>query len=316
MALTGITTYVSSMSLFIAHWTEVDDILPLAMTLRDGSTLPILTALRTEMNGELTKVQSFLNDKEIARAIVELAKTALLARGHEFSRKLRGTLLPGNPFLKSLPEMPLQSSSEGKFTDPMRDIATLWEKADAAGSTILLSGGYTAANFQTDLNTLNTSYNTLNTSEIALSLGRKKRDAVMARVRSLLGGYRLAVESEFPPDSPYVESIPRLSAKPGHTPTPVVLTAIYDVVEENAVITFSESSDATLREYQIRAVPGPDYEAEDEATIATIPAGAPREFRSAFSLENPGMAATYRVYTILTTNNEAVSNTQTVTRPG
>ena len=60
----------------------------------------------------------------------------------------------------------------------------------------------------------------------------------------------------------------------------------------------------------------PDYDAEDETVIGNIPAGAPREFRTAYSLENPGMAASFRVYVILETGNEAASNTATVTRPG
>lgn len=137
----------------------------------------------------------------------------------------------------------------------------------------------------------------------------------MAQTRALLNGYRPAVEGSFAPDSPFVSSIPRMSPQPGHTPDAVVLSATYDTVENEAVLTFTASDEATLAEYEIRAVAGPDYDAEDETVIANIPAGAPREFRTAYSLSNPGMAASFRVYVLLETGNEAGSDTVTVTRP-
>ena len=315
MALQGITTFIPTMTLFTAHWVNVNAALAEPMVLRDGSTLLSLTTLKAELDGALTEVENRLNDKEIARAEVELKKAALLDRAQEFGRKLRGKLLPGAPFLSAIPEMPLQSSAEGKFVKPMRDIVTLWAKVDDAEPILLLSGSYNLATFELELEALKTAYDILNTAIQDLSLSHKERNKMMAFARSMLGGYRLAVEGEFPPDSPLVESIPRLSPLPGHTPEPVILTATYDAVENQSVLTFTQSQDPTLREYELRAVPGPEYDAQDEHVIANILPSAPREIRTAYSLDNPGMAASFRLYTILETDNEAASNTQTITRP-
>jgi hypothetical protein len=62
-------------------------------------------------------------------------------------------------------------------------------------------------------------------------------------------------------------------------------------------------------------VPGPDYAGEDETLIATLPPdAAPREFRSAFSLGQPGMATAFKVYVVLATGHEAGSRPVTAHR--
>lgn len=70
-----------------------------------------------------------------------------------------------------------------------------------------------------------------------------------------------------------------------------------------------------LASCQLRAVPVPDYDADDGQILATLPKGTAREFRSGFSLTGPGMSASFKVYIILTTGNEAGSESVSVTRP-
>ena len=101
----------------------------------------------------------------------------------------------------------------------------------------------------------------------------------------------------------------------GHTPDPVTASAAYDPVAHEAVITFTESTEADLKSYQLRAVPGPEYDGEDEIVLATLPKGAPRQFRSPFSLAEPGTSASFKIYVILSTGNEAGSKPVTVQRP-
>lgn len=48
--------------------------------------------------------------------------------------------------------------------------------------------------------------------------------------------------------------------------------------------------------------------------LATIPKGLAREFRTDFSLSEPGTEVSFKVYVILTTGNEAGSKPVTVAR--
>jgi hypothetical protein len=56
--------------------------------------------------------------------------------------------------------------------------------------------------------------------------------------------------------------------------------------------------------------------AEDEGVPATLPKGAPRSFRTAFSLAEPGTEAPFRVDAILGSGSEGTSEPVTVRRPG
>ena len=62
-------------------------------------------------------------------------------------------------------------------------------------------------------------------------------------------------------------------------------------------------------------MPGSDYKSEDEVVLVTLPKDAPRVFRSDFSLSEPGTTASFKVYVILITGNEAGSVAVTVARP-
>ena len=65
----------------------------------------------------------------------------------------------------------------------------------------------------------------------------------------------------------------------------------------------------------VRSTPGPDYAAEDESTVASIPPGGPLAYTSSAGFGQPGNAVSYKVYIRLTTANEAGSDAVTVTRP-
>jgi hypothetical protein len=315
--ISGPSSYISTIEEFLAHWARVnaDAAAGGGLETRDGKTRADLVALRTTLNDSLSDVQDKLNGKEIDRARVENAKGGLLARSQELGRRLRGMLPVDSPYLKALPEMPLQSSAQEAFLKPVRDCFNLWTRVAGAGMVFKLSENFALADYETALDALVELYGVLNTAIMDLKLAREMRNKLQTAARALLGGYRPAVEGLFAPDSPLVLTIPLLSPKPGHTPEPVAAQAVYDAAANESVITFTESNEADLAEYQVRGVPGAEYDGEDEVVLATIPKGAPREYRTDFSLSEPGTAASFKVFVVLTSGNEAGSNTVTVARP-
>lgn len=315
--IAGPSTYLPTLDEFLAHWAAVnaDPLAGTGMVTRDAATRANLLTLRDQLDAANQTVESSLNGKEIDRARVENSKRAMLVRSQELGRRLRGVLPVDSPFLKAMPELPAQTSAQENFLRPLRDMANLWSRVKAAGTDFELSGDYTDENYKDELENLTTLYGTLATSELDLKLAREKRNALQEAARKILSAYRPAVEGLFPPDSPLVKTIPLIYPPAGHTPEPVNASASYDAAAGEAVITFTESAEAELESYQLRGTPGPDYLTEDEVVLATLPKGAPRSFRTAFSLAQPGTAASFKVYVILTTGNEAGSKAVTVERP-
>ena len=73
--------------------------------------------------------------------------------------------------------------------------------------------------------------------------------------------------------------------------------------------------DRALARYELRGNPGDTYDDDDAVTIATHTPGDPREFLTGFGLTQPGTHASFKVYVILTTGNEAGSAPMRVERP-
>ena len=316
--ISGPSSYLGTIDTFLAHWALVnaDAAAAPGLATRDGKTRANLVSTRALLDAALSKVESKLNGKEYARAALENTKRDILARAQELVRRLRGKLPADSPLLATLPdELPQQSSAEGVFFGPMRDCSDAWVRADGEGVEFELTGNFGVADFTALFAALGTAYTALNTAENDLDYARAKRNTLQNEVKTLLSGYRPAVEGLFLPDHPLVVTIPVLYASGSRTPDPVMAAANYDAAEHQAVITFTESTDKDLDYYELRGVPGPEYIGEDEQVIATLPKGAsPREFRTDFSLAGPGMAASFKVYVILTTENEAGSEAVSVER--
>lgn len=68
--------------------------------------------------------------------------------------------------------------------------------------------------------------------------------------------------------------------------------------------------------YELHAVTGDDWDAEDAEVVASLPAGAaPREFLTTFGLTQPDAFATFAVYVVLNTGNHAGSAPMAIHRP-
>lgn len=318
MPINGPSSYPATIDDFLAHWEEANAanggeiaVPPL------GDEREDLVDYRDELLAARAKVQAALNDVEMGNATLLQQKEAMLEHLNDFNRRVRG-LMPDTAFVNALPEAPQLTRSRGPFVDAMDDVFALWEDINASldpASPFTLSDGYAVATFQTDLGNLNSTYETDNANERALKLAREERNKIQQKIVPLLVGYRKVIEALFAPDSAIVASLPALYPAPGHTPDAVNAQGIWDEGAQAALITYSESSDSDLLEYQLRRSPVSPYNTTEEVVVATNPAEAAREFSTVAGLANPGDTALYRVYVILTTGNEKGSETVSVTRP-
>jgi hypothetical protein len=111
-----------------------------------------------------------------------------------------------------------------------------------------------------------------------------------------------------------LETLPRLSPLPGHTPAEVNASAVLEGPDHSKIV-HDASTDPLLERYELRGCAGPDWNEEDAVHIATHTPSDPREFITDFALNQPGASAVFKVFVILSTGNEAGSAPMAVQRP-
>lgn len=314
--ISGPSSYLPTLDAFLAHWAAVnaDPLSASGMLTRDGSARADLVTVKSNLGAATQEVENQLNGKEIGRARVENAKKALLLRSQELGRRLRGILPMDSPYLKAMPDLPPVSAAQEYFLKPMRDLVNVWNRLREDDVEFQLAGAYVVANFENDLSVLTELFTILGQVELDLKLAREKRNVLQVAAMKILSAYRPAVEGLFAPASPLVVTIPLIYPPAGHTPDPVTVTVSYDATTQEAVIEFSESAEATLEEYEVRGVPGPEYLEEDAITLGKIAAGGARIYHTSYALTEPGSELSLKVYVILKTGNEAGSKAVTVMR--
>ena len=111
-----------------------------------------------------------------------------------------------------------------------------------------------------------------------------------------------------------VDTIPRLTPEPGHTPDAVNASAALEGTNQ-ARISHTQSDDADFARYELRGAVGDNADAEDAVVVDTHTARVPADFVTAFGLGSPGAAATFWVYVVTADGNERGSVKMVVERP-
>lgn len=307
------------MQQFIQHWTSVNAALaPGALLLRGGYTLANFTADRTALQTAITNVEDRNNARQIAANNRDIRKTNLVPRLAQFRASVRYQLI-GSAYVPALPRVPDFNRAEGVFLKPFDDMATLWTRINAdttvPGFTppLLLLGGYTKANFDTDLAALRTAYIAVSTTDEDAKLQRKRRDVLLPAARVRLVQYREAVLARFGPTDPFTLSLPKIAPDPGSTPEPVNLSGIWDATINQARLQWNESDNPNLVKYQVRQSSGPKYKTENESVVADTAIGE-TTFLTTAGLGFPGTSNNFKVYVIVDDDNEAGSNAVRITR--
>ena len=322
MALSNHFTYLPTIDAFTASWALADaEAGGAGVVLADGTDQAALQGLRGDLAGALEAVRKLEMDARLAAGQLSMARRAVLGRLGEFTRTARAWW-SRSPLAGSFPMVPRDTAALDKFLRPVRDALRLWARINAGppspGVTLPLQLGVAGDFARADLEALRdeclTSRDAGEEAEFELGIARRVRDGWEKRVREVLAAYGAAADARLGALSPVVASLPRLYPLPGHTPDPVPATAAWDDLQSAAQVAWEASTDPKLAGYGVRWCPGETYDKKEER-LAGRTGKEGRSLRTTEGLESPGDAVTYKVYVLLTTENERGSKPVTVRRP-
>jgi hypothetical protein len=173
----------------------------------------------------------------------------------------------------------------------------------------------TQADFTALVDALDAAYLALASAEQEVKRTRSGRDGLQDAAYAMMKAYRQAAVSELKGFPTLLETLPHLTPDAtGHTPEEVNASAVF-VPPDQARITYEASTDADVDHYDLLAVPGDEFSAEDAVVVATNAKDAPREFVTGFGLTQPGAKAAFAVSVVLTTGNQNTGPGMVVERP-
>jgi len=320
MAISGPASFLPTTDEFLGHWETADIELGTGneIVLADGTNRAGLLAKRNDLEGLRATVQSKLIDQELNREDIESRKTALLLRINQFNDAVRSDF-GGTKWERVLKDVPKQSDGQSNFVDPLVASNHIWTRLNAAiapAAPLKLLGNYTQVQFKADIDALNAAYPAWTESVNDTRFAREDRNDMQDVIYAILLAYRKKVPTKFAKTHAVVDSLPRLTPEPGATPTGVTINAAWNDAQQAVKIDFPASPDANVVEYEVRVVPGPEFNADDEQVVGNIPAGpGPFTFFTTAAVPSPGNVVSIKVYTINDTGNEKGSNAVSVTRP-
>ena len=306
-----------------SHWGTVNaDRIAAALTalvLADGYSLANLTTDVTTADDAISGQEDLDNGVTITAGNRDNRRGPLRDRVIEF-REAVPYRLKGTGYALSLPDTPSESASEQKILKALDDVESLWLRINADATVpnftppLLLRGSYSIAAFQADVTALRAVYRQLIDAESAARLGRNQRDILLPPLRGRYVEYRQAIVIEYGADHPFATSLPEVTPPAGSTPAGVPLTGAWVPANEQAEFSWPASTNANLDHYELRMSAGSSYDGAAATVVGNLPSGT-TTFATTANLENPGDVASFKVFVVLTTGNEAGSNTVTITRP-
>lgn len=321
MPISSFADYLPTIDDFLAHWALVDALEVLTVPVDNlGVSQSDLSNLRSQLDAQKSLVEIHLNTLEISRITANQVREVATARLSEFNRRIRAQF-PNSPHFSKLPAVPAPTSGRDAFLTAMDDAKDLWTRVNAMvpsasfTAPLLLQGGFTLAAFTANRAALDSAFSARATAGTQLNTTRTDRDLLQQNALRILSGYRAMVTALYPAASSFVLTLPRLYPLPGHTPDPVEASGHWVPAATQAEITWHPSAEPDLKDYQLRAVPGLEYTADDATTLHTFPPAAPRTFLTGAGFAIPGAAMTYKLFVRLQTGNEVGSAALTVTRP-
>ena len=325
MSITGPSSYVPTMTSFNSHWLEANvrlGVKPYIVRLPDGNTALTqaqFAALRGTLEAQQNSVQACLAQQQIARGNINLQKAAFLEQFALFVSVLDG-YFQNTAFYALRPTAPSFHDGQEAFSRPLGAMMNLWLEINAgpapAGVTLplVLSDGATQGSFASALSALQFAYATEDRKEMLVGLARAKRNLIQKQAYEAMKMYREGARNAFRAFPELLDTLPRLTPVAGRTPVPVAASALFQAPNASKVV-HDASTDPLLHSYQLRGTVGEHYNEEDAVVIASHFPQEPREFLTPFGLTQPGAQVAFKVFVILTTDNEAGSAALLVERP-
>jgi len=326
MPLTTNGSYITVIDEVLAHWqqalTHLPPGKPLIVRLKEKDesvTRANLVTLRGQLETQQGVVQDHRANYFINRGNIHNRKLALLGQFNGFVAMF-DAYYPNTDYYDLRPYAPDLAAGKDAFCTPMGEAMIAWKKINEgeapAGVTLplVLDDATDQGTFASGISGLAFAYAAELPISADLKLARARRNRFQNRSRAILIGYREAAEGRLTQFPELLDTLPRITPLPGHTPEPVNASAIF-VAPNSSKIIWEPSNDAMLHSYQLRACAGPEWDDDDSEVKGTVFPGQPLEFVTSFGLNQPGAEVTWKVFVILTTGNEAGSAAMTVQRP-
>ncbi len=323
MPITGNATYIPTMDEFLAHWQQCNTALAPAALLIAKPNGPATNRttfdnLRTTLLASQTTVQDKINDQEIARGDITIQKGQLLVWFNEFTSLLEA-YYQGTKYIFAKPLAPGIGDGQERFTTPLVDAMTLWDKLNAAPAPpavtlpLTLADGTAHGAFASAVAMLQVAYRAERTSGQDVDLARGDRTQLQTTAYDLMKAYRTAVPAKLAQHPALVATLPRLTPEPGHTPAPVSASAVL-VPPNISRVVHAASPDPELDHYELEGTAGEVWREEDAVNLGRHEPEQPNEFEVQFGLTQPGTAVTLKVFVVLKTGNRAGSAALVVRR--
>jgi hypothetical protein len=324
MPITGNSSYVPTMNEFIAHWGQANTALaPASLTVRlpnnTTRTRVQFMNLRDTLQTQQNDVIGCLSALQIQRGNIRLQKEVLMTKFAMFVSLMDGYYVQTD-FYSARPYAPTFTSGQEAFMRPLVDMMLLWGKLDEgpapAGVTLplLLGDGTDRTAFEELVAGLQNGYAEERNKAQDLTLARAKRNRTQLEAYETMKSYREAVPGRMTAFPEIIDTLPRLTPLPGHTPVPVNASAVFQA-PNLAKVVYDASNDPQLERYELRGTIGEEYDEQDAVVISSHGPNETREFITPFGLNQPGTEIALKVFVILTTGNEAGSATMRVSRP-
>ncbi|WP_395142356.1 hypothetical protein [Armatimonas sp.] len=201
----------------LSHWEALETAIERAVFLKGDYKRADQAADLLALDTAIQAQEGLDNQRQLSAGQRDAQKKALALRADQFAKAVRA-FAAGTPHEKALPKKPAYTAIESKFERPMRDSADLWKRieADATLSSsvhpLVLAGGYTHAQFESDLVALTASFRALEAADRASREGRRRRDAPLRGLRERVNQYRAAAQALLPEGHPLLTTLPVLSA--------------------------------------------------------------------------------------------------------
>jgi hypothetical protein len=322
MPISGPSSYPPTTREFLDHWAALNTELGAEVVLAGGASVGELGDQLENLETAREAVTDKGVDRALAREYLDALIRKLQGKLVEFNARIRSDFA-GTVFERVLSVAFAVGDAEDAVRDGLRRLAHLWSKVNAMATPptgvtlpVALQGNYSILTLNADRTALRDLYGALTQAEVDLKLAREARNDIQDVIYPILKAYRLKVPTAVAANDALLDSLPSLTPPAGHTPDAVTLQGAWNATEAKAEFTWEESAEAQLARYELRGVPGDEFNAEDEQVIATVPAGGTRAASSAFALGTPGLTASFKVYVVLQDGHEKGSEAVAVHRPG
>lgn len=321
MPITTITSYIPTMQAFAQHWSMVNATLGASPILLKGAySLANFNTDITNMQAAFTNVINMQNAFENAGENVQVKKRAIAVRLPQFNRIARAMLI-GTGYLRALPKVLSTTVAEGYYLTSLEDMKSLWATINADTTVpgfvppIIIAGGYTQANFVTELTALRVAYLALHNSEVSYQKTLGDRNVLLRPAFDRMIQYREIILGRYVKTDPFATSLPRLTPLPGSRPLPVTnILFTFNTAHDLVTFNFTPSTSANIVRYDLFYSPPPKFDVNNALLAGTCAANL-HTITTGMGIEDPGNIAYYKIVTVNATGNERSSKSLKVTRP-